>query len=80
MLPVDVLKNLYGSLRTRPWVTNFSHAAVNAANPMLFLPAEQCHQCLHLKKASFWGTSMACPQVAEQQQYYLVQQNISTTK
>ena len=65
MLPVDVLKNLYGSLRTRPWVTNFSSRGGECSKPDVISPGGAMSSVPAFEKGeAFWGTSMACPQVA----------------
>jgi tripeptidyl-peptidase II len=65
MLPVDVLKNLYGSLRNKPWVTNFSSRGGESGKPDVVAPGGASSSVPAYEKGdAFWGTSMSCPQVA----------------
>jgi subtilisin family serine protease len=65
MLPVDVLKNLYGSLRNKPWVTHFSSRGGESNKPDVVSPGGASSSVPAFEKGdAFWGTSMACPQVA----------------
>lgn len=65
MLPVDVLKNLYGSLRNKPWVTNFSSRGGESGKPDVVSPGGASSSVPAYERGdAFWGTSMACPQVA----------------
>lgn len=65
MLPVDVLKNLYGSLRNKPWITNFSSRGGESGKPDVISPGGASSSVPAFERGdAFWGTSMACPQVA----------------
>lgn len=65
MLPVDVLKNLYGSLRNKPWITNFSSRGGESGKPDVVSPGGASSSVPAFERGdAFWGTSMACPQVA----------------
>lgn len=65
MLPVDVLKNLYGSQRTTPWITNFSSRGGETAKPDVIAPGGAASTVPAFETGeTFWGTSMACPQTA----------------
>ncbi len=65
MLPVDVLKNLYGSLRNKPWITHFSSRGAECNKPDVIAPGGASSSVPNFETGdAFWGTSMACPQVA----------------
>jgi len=65
MLPVDVLKNLYGSQRNKPWITNFSSRGGESNKPDVIAPGGASSSVPAFEKGdAFWGTSMSCPQVA----------------
>ncbi|MCW5883740.1 MAG: S8 family serine peptidase [Candidatus Kapabacteria bacterium] len=65
MLPVDVLKNLYGSLRNTPWVTNFSSRGGESGKPDVIAPGGASSSVPAFERGdAFWGTSMSCPQAA----------------
>ena len=65
MLPVDVLKNLYGSVRSKPWVTHFSSRGGESGKPDVIAPGGASSTVPAYEKGdAFWGTSMSCPQAA----------------
>ncbi len=65
MLPPQILKNLYGSARTKNWVTHFSSRGGESSKPDVVAPGGASSTVPQFEGGdAFWGTSMACPQVA----------------
>ena len=65
MLPVETLKNLYGSQRKKPWVTHFSSRGGETSKPDVVAPGGASSTVPAFEGGdAFWGTSMACPQAA----------------
>lgn len=65
MLPPEILNNLYGSARTKNWITHFSSRGGACAKPDVVAPAGASSTVPAYEKGdAFWGTSMSCPQVA----------------
>lgn len=65
MLPPQILKNLYGSARTKNWVTHFSSRGGETSKPDVVAPGGASSTVPQFEGGdAFWGTSMACPQVA----------------
>src|SRR5690606_17662601 len=65
LLPVDVLQNLYGSVRSKPWVTHSSSRGGESEKPDVIAPGGASSTVPAYEKGdAFWGTSMSCPQAA----------------
>ncbi len=65
MLPPQILKNLYGSSRTKNWITHFSSRGGESSKPDIVAPGGASSTVPQFEGGdAFWGTSMACPQVA----------------
>jgi subtilisin family serine protease len=65
MLPPVILKDLYGSQREKAWVTHFSSRGGETAKPDVVAPGGASSAVPAFEGGDrFWGTSMACPEVA----------------
>jgi len=65
MLPPETLESLYGSVRKSHWITHFSSRGGETAKPDVVAPGGASSTVPNFERGdAFWGTSMACPQVA----------------
>ena len=65
MIPVATLHDLYGSPRTKNWITHFSSRGGESPKPDVVAPAGASSTVPnYLNRDVMWGTSMACPEVA----------------
>jgi tripeptidyl-peptidase II len=65
MISPATLKDLYGSLRKVDWITHFSSRGGETSKPDVIAPGSASSTVPAFEHGdAFWGTSMACPQVA----------------
>ncbi len=61
----ETIKDLYGSPRKTNWITHFSSRGGETSKPDIVAPGAAASTVPNFEHGdAFWGTSMACPQVA----------------